>query len=198
MTPLVLASKSATRVAMLQAAGLAFTTDPATIDERATEAPAVARGASPAEVAVLLSEAKALDVSRRHPGALVIGSDQTLALGQRRFSKPVDQASAREQLTALRGRTHHLASGAALVRDGRLLWSGYRTVAMHMRDVSDAFLDTYLDRMGAAVTTTVGGYQLEGLGAQLFESVEGDTFTVLGLPLLPLLQALRDHGALAA
>jgi septum formation protein len=198
MTALFLASKSATRVAMLAAAGLAFTTDPATIDERAVEAPAVARGASPAEVAVLLSEAKALDVSPRHPGAIVIGSDQTLALGPRRFSKPADRAAAREQLTALRGRTHHLSSGAALVRDGRVLWSGYQTVAMHMRDVSDTFLESYLDRMGSAVTSTVGGYQLEGLGAQLFQSVDGDTFTVLGLPLLPLLQALRDHGALAA
>jgi septum formation protein len=198
MIPIILASKSPTRAGMLTAAGLTFAMDPAAIDERAVEAPAMARGADPVEVAVLLSEAKALDVSPRHPGAIVIGSDQTLALGARRFSKPVNRAAAREQLTALRGRTHLLASGAALARDGRILWSGHQTVAMRMRDFSDAFLEDYLDRMGAVVTGTVGGYQLEGLGAQLFEAIEGDSFTVLGLPLLPLLQALRAHGALAS
>jgi septum formation protein len=198
MIPIVLASKSPTRAGMLTAAGLTFAMDPAAIDERAVEAPAMARGADPVEVAVLLSEAKALDVSPRHSGAIVIGSDQTLALGARRFSKPVNRAAAREQLTALRGRTHLLASGAALARDGRILWSGHQTVAMRMRDFSDAFLEDYLDRMGTVVTDTVGGYQLEGLGAQLFEAIEGDSFTVLGLPLLPLLQALRAHGALAS
>lgn len=194
--PIVLASKSVFRARMLESAGLAVDIHPSEVDERAIEAPAMARGASPAAVAVLLSEAKALATSQRMPGRLVVGSDQTLALGEQRFSKPTDRTAARAQLAALRGRTHMLASGAALVRDGRVIWSDHEEVHLTMRGFSNAFLDDYLDRMGEVVTTTVGGYQLEGLGVQLFERIEGDYFTVLGLPLLKLLAALRAEGVL--
>jgi septum formation protein len=198
MTSVVLASKSAIRADLLKNAGLAVEIVPADVDERAIEAPAIARGASPAEVAVLLAEAKALVVSRARPGAIVIGADQTLALGDERFSKPRDRAGARIHLSKLRGATHVLASGAAIARDGVVLWTGVQEARLTMRAFSDAFLEDYLDRMGAVVTTTVGGYQLEGLGIQLFERIEGDTFTILGLPLLALLGGMRANGLLAS
>jgi septum formation protein len=193
---LILASKSAIRLAMLRAAGLEVEARPAEVDERAIEAPAVARGESPAAVARLLAEAKAVAVSRAAPGQLVVGADQTLGCDGKRFTKPVDRWSAAAQLRALRGRTHQLASGAALARDGALLWSDVAEARLTMRDFSDAFLDDYLDRLGPVVTTTVGGYQLEGLGVQLFARIGGDHFTILGLPLLALLEALRAHGHL--
>lgn len=195
--PFILASKSAIRAKMLSDAGLAIELLPSTIDERAIEAPAMDRGASPAAIAALLACEKALDVSRHRPGRVIIGADQTLALGQRRFSKPLDRASAREQLCSLRGATHTLASAAALARDGEILWSGVDDVRLTMRHFTDAYLDTYLDAMGGRVTTTVGGYQLEGLGIQLFSAIDGDYFTILGLPLLLLLAALRDHRLLS-
>jgi septum formation protein len=198
VSALILASKSPIRASMLRAAGLDVEIRPADVDERAVEAPAVARGETPAAVARLLAEAKALAASGAAPGRLVVGADQTLGCDGQRFTKPVDRATAAAQLRALRGRTHSLASGAALVRDGALLWSGVGEARLTMRDFSDAFLDDYLDRLGPAVTTTVGGYQLEGLGVQLFARVEGDHFTILGLPLLALLDALRAHGALRA
>ena len=195
--PFILASKSAIRAKMLSDAGLAIEIVPSTIDERAIEAPAMARGASPAAIAALLACEKARDVSQHRPGRIIIGADQTLALGQRRFSKPLDRAAAREQLCALRGATHTLASAAALARDGELLWQGVDEVRLTMRHFSDAYLDTYLDAMGAGVTATVGGYQLEGLGIQLFSAIDGDYFTILGLPLLKLLAALRDNRLLS-
>jgi septum formation protein len=198
MSHVVLASKSVFRLKMLVDAGVLAEAHPADIDERAVEAPAMARGASGAEVARLLSEAKALAVSHVKPDALVIGSDQTLALGERRFSKPRDRAEAVAHLKALRGRVHTLASGAALARGGVVLWSDVAEVKLAMRDFSDAFLESYLDRVGSVVTSTVGGYQLESLGVQLFERVDGDYFTVLGLPLLLLLGALRREGVLEA
>lgn len=194
--PLVLASKSVTRAHMLEQAGIAVEVVPATIDEREVEAPAMASGATPADVARLLSVAKAADVSARMPGRIVIGSDQTLALGQLRFSKPKSRDQAAEQLRALRGRSHVLASGAALVWNGQTVWSAVAEARLAMRPFSDEFLDSYLDRAGPLVSTTVGGYQLEGLGVQLFEAVEGDYFTVLGLPLLKVLAALRTLGLL--
>ena len=196
MTHVVLASKSAIRADLLKNAGLTVEIAPADVDERAIEAPAMARGASPADVAVLLAGAKALAVSRARPGAIVIGADQTLALGEERFSKPRDRDGARVHLSKLRGATHVLSSGAAIARDGAVLWTGVQDARLTMRTFSDAFLEAYLDRMGAVVTTTVGGYQLEGLGIQLFERIEGDTFTILGLPLLALLEGLRAHGLL--
>ncbi len=196
MTRIVLASKSAIRAELLRSAGLIVETRPADVDERAIEAPAMAAGASPEEVARLLAVAKAEAVSRADPDALVIGADQTLALGERRFSKPRDRDGARDHLRALRGATHRLASGGALAQAGRTLWSGVQSAELTMRDFTDAYLEDYLDRMGPVVTTTVGGYQLEGLGIQLFARIAGDHFTILGLPLLPLLDALRGHGVL--
>jgi septum formation protein len=194
----VLASKSKARADMLRAAGVMVDIVPADIDERAVEAPAVARGAGPAEIARLLSVAKAQAVAALRPEAVVIGSDQTLALAQHRFSKPRHREEAAEQLRLLRGHTHILASGAALVHGDRLLWSGVDDVRVTMRAFSDVFLNAYLDRVGDAVTTTVGGYQIESLGVQLFDKIEGDYFSVLGLPLLGVLRALRDLGYLEA
>lgn len=198
MTRLILASKSAIRASLLTAAGLELDLVPADIDERAVEAPALALGASPGDVAELLAVAKARAVAALHPGRLVIGADQTLALGTRRFSKPRTRAEARAHLEALAGRTHTLTSGAALVEDGAVLWSGVQGVDLTMRPLSADFLESYLDRLGETVFTTVGGYQLEGLGVQLFQAIEGDYFAVLGLPLLPLLAALRTRGVLEA
>lgn len=196
MTGFILASKSTVRAKMLRDAGLTVELEPSSIDERAVEAPAMATGASPSAVARLLAEAKARDVSLRHPDRIIIGADQTLALGSRRFSKPKDRPSAAEQLTTLCGQQHILASAAAIARNGDILWSGVNEAHLTMRKFSQDYLEDYLDRMGDIVTTTVGGYQLEGIGVQLFDMVEGDYFTILGLPLLPLLAALRDRGLL--
>lgn len=183
---------------MLAAAGIAVDLQPAAIDERALDTGWTAGGLGPDAVALRLAEAKAMNVSARHPGRLVIGADQTLALGIRRFSKPADVAAARAQLLALRGAVHHLHAGVSLVRDGAVLAATVATTAMHVRAFSDAFLDGYLAAMGPKVLDSVGCYQVEGPGIQLFEQIEGDWFTVLGLPLLPLLDALRREGALPA
>jgi septum formation protein len=193
--PLVLASKSVARRALLEAAGIPLEVRPAEIDERATEAGAAARDAE--AVAALLARAKALDVAARMPGGLVLGADQTLALGARRFSKPADRTAAAEQLHALRGQTHALHSAVALVRDGKILFEHGETARLTMRAFSDTFLDDYLATAASAVTASVGGYQLEGAGIQLFERIEGDYFAILGLPLLPLLAFLRSNGYLA-
>lgn len=193
-TPLVLASKSAVRLAVLRAAGVPAEAVPADIDERAVEREAGTL--SPADAAALLARAKAEAVAARVPGRLVLGADQTLELDGRRFSKPQDAAEARAQMLALRGRTHALHSAVALVEGGRAAFAHVETARLTMRDFSEAFLAAYLDEAGAAVQTSVGGYQLEGLGAQLFARVDGDHFTVLGLPLFPLLAHLRHAGAL--
>jgi septum formation protein len=145
-------------------------------------------------VAALLAKEKALHVGRAHPGAYVIGADQTLALGIRVFSKADDRAQAREQLKALSGRIHELHSAVAVVKDGDVLFESVSTARMTMRSLSDTRLDAYLDLAGNAVTASVGGYQLEGAGVHLFERIEGDYFTILGLPLLPLLNFLRGLG----
>lgn len=194
--PLVLASGSAARASLLASADIPFEALPADIDERAVEAAAAPAG--PERAAILLAEAKALDRSRVLPGRLVLGADQTLDLDSHRFSKPADRAAARDQLLALRGRTHVLHSGLALVRDGKILWSGADAAEMTMRDFSDAFLDRYLDAAGSDVTRSVGAYKLEGPGIHLFARVRGEHSTVLGLPLLPLLAELRRLGALLA
>jgi septum formation protein len=194
--PLVLASKSAVRHAMLRDAGLAVEIVPADIDERAIEQHAGIH--DPGEVAALLAREKARAVGDRKPDRLVLGADQTLALGERRFSKPADRAAARAQLAALSGRTHELHSAAALVRAGTVVFEHREVARLTMRVLSDRFLDAYLDAMGAAVTTSVGGYQLERAGIQLFERIDGDHFVILGLPLLALLQFLRHDGLLAA
>jgi septum formation protein len=192
--PLVLASKSAARRTMLAAAGIPVEIAPADIDERAVEQEA---GDGAGSVAALLAREKARAVAIGHPGRLVVGADQTLALPDRRFSKPANRIEARTQLQALRGRTHVLHSAVAVVRDGELLFEAGDAARLTMRDFSDAFLDAYLDVTGASATESVGGYQLERTGIQLFAQVDGDHFTILGLPLLPLLSFLRSAGTLA-
>ena len=194
--PLVLASKSAVRRALLEAAGVAIEVKPASIDERGVEARAGLAGAG--EVAALLAREKAKAAAAANPDRIVLGADQTLALGQRRFDKAAARAGAREQLRALRGQTHTLHSALAVVRSGTVLFEHVDAAHLTMRAFSDAFLESYLDAVGDAATASVGGYQLEGAGIQLFERVEGDHFTVLGLPLLPLLGFLRQAGWLAA
>src|SRR5262245_58114730 len=192
--PLVLASKSAVRRTVLEAAGVPVEIEAADIDERAIEARAGLT--DPGAVAQLLAQEKARVVSVKKPGRVVLGADQTLALGDKRFSKATDRAGARAQLQELRGRTHALHSAVAVLRDGAVQYEHLAAARLTMRSFSDAFMDHYLDAIGPAATASVGGYQLEGRGAQLFERVEGDHFTVLGLPLLPLLQWLREAGLL--
>ncbi len=196
--PLVLASRSDVRGKMLAAAGLRFEIRPAPIDERAEEALAGAKGEfDPIAAARMLARAKAESVARSVPGRLVLGADQILALGNQRFNKPADRVEAAAQLGTLRGQTHTLHSALAVVRDGAVLFECVDTARLTMRDFSDAFLEDYLDMMGQHVTASVGGYQLEGIGIHLFERVEGDYFTILGLPLLPLLAFLRQGGFIA-
>jgi septum formation protein len=192
--PLVLASKSASRRLMLESAGIPVEIVPAAIDERDIEARA---NLTPPDTALLLAREKARFVSSRLPSRLVLGADQTLALDQRRFSKPVDLAAARDQLRDLGGRTHALHSAFALVRDGSVLCAEVDTARLAMRDFSEGFLDRYLQCAGTAVTESVGGYQLERIGVHLFDRVDGDHFTILGLPLLALLATVRRLGFVA-
>ena len=193
--PLVLASRSAVRRAMIEATGIPLEVAPADIDERTVERRAGAGTA--ADVASLLAREKSRAGCAGLKGRLVVGADQTLALGRTRFTKPVDRETAREQLKALAGRTHELHSAVAVARDGRVLFSKVDTAKLTMRSLSDPFLDAYLDTAGESVMASVGGYQLEGLGSQLFERIEGDYFTILGLPLFALLGFLRKEGCLA-
>jgi septum formation protein len=192
---LVLASASPFRRRMLEAAGLSFRVVPAEVDEAAIRQ----RMTSPdlAHVAETLAQAKAMAVSQAHPHALVIGADQVLAFGDQLFNKPKDLNEARAQLQTLRGHAHHLHTAAALAQSGKILWSHIETARLVMRSFSDAFLDRYLAEMGSRVCQTVGAYEIEGRGIQLFERVEGDSFTIIGLPLLPLLAELRARGAIA-
>jgi len=192
--PLVLASASRARQALLRNAGVAVEVCPAAIDERALEAASPLP--DPAAVAALLAREKACAVERRHPGRLVLGGDQVLAFSSRRLAKPVDRAAARAQLDALRGQTHELHSAAVLVRDGAILFDHVDVARLTMRRFSERFLDDYLDAVGDAATKSVGAYQLEGPGVQLFDRIEGDYFTVLGLPLMPVLTFLRRQGYL--
>ncbi len=189
--PLVLASKSDVRGKMLAAVGLRFEIRPAQIDERAIEAKAGVADAAAA--ARFLARAKADAVARSVPGRMVLGADQTLARGLKRFSKPASRIEAAEQLRSLRGRTHELNSALALVRDGTVLFDCVDSARLTMRNVSDRFLEDYLDMVGDAALASVGAYQLEGIGIHLFERIEGDYFTILGLPLLPLLSFLRQN-----
>ena len=193
--PLILASQSRARQMLLSNAGIAFEAVPADIDERAVQQ---ASGLSaPGDIARLLAREKALSVSTRQPGRFVVGADQTLALGTRLFSKPAGRAQAAEQLRALAGRSHELHAAVAVVRDGKILFEQVTLARMTMRPLADAEIEAYLTAAGEAVTTSVGAYQLEGLGVHLFERIEGDHFTILGLPLLQLLAFLRGERLLA-
>jgi septum formation protein len=193
---MILASGSPFRRKLLENAGIGFEAIPASIDERAVEAPLEGSGAAPEDVALVLAEAKALDVSAVNKGAIVIGSDQTLSLDDTIFHKPADMEAARRHLLKLSGKTHHLNSAVVLVRDGETLWRHVRIARLTMRRLEPGFIGRYLSRVGDKALSSVGAYQIEGEGIQLFDEIEGDYFTIVGLPLLPLLAALRDHGAI--
>jgi septum formation protein len=192
--PLILASQSRARQTLLANAGIDFEAVPADIDEREIQQ---ASGLStPGDIAALLARRKALSVSLRQSGRFVVGADQTLARGARLFAKPAGRAQAAEQLRALAGGSHELHSAVAVARDGEILFEGVFIARMTMRQLGEPEISAYLDAAGEAVTTSVGAYQLEGLGVHLFERIEGDHFTILGLPLLPLLAFLRSAGLL--
>ena len=191
---LILASASVSRRQMLQNAGLDFTIETSGVDEDEVKLSLAAEKATPRDIAEMLAELKAKRVSLRHPEAMVIGADSTLACNGRLFDKPPTIEAARRQLQALAGQTHELHSSVVVARGGVRLWHCNEHARLTMRPLSDVFLDAYLARAGEAVTTSVGAYQLEGVGAHLFTRVEGDYFTILGLPLLPLLSFLAGHG----
>ena len=197
---LILASGSRFRRQMLEAAGLQFQVQTATVDETAERSmmtrdnPAI----EPAEVAMRLAARKAREISGRNPEALVIGADQVLALDRKIYGKPADVRAARAQLLGLRGRTHTLPTAVVLVRGGAVLWEHLGIAELKMRMFSDEFLGAYLRAASGQLTETVGGYALEGLGSQLFERIEGDYFTIIGLPLIPLLAELRRQGVIMA
>ena len=193
--PLILASQSRARQMLLANAGIEFEAVPAEIDERAVQQ--ASKLTAPAEIAALLARAKALSVSAQKPGRFVVGADQTLALGMRLFSKAAGRAAAAEQLRALAGHSHELHSAVAMARDGEILFSDVSAARMTMRQLTGAEIEAYLDHAGEAVTSSVGAYQLEGLGVHLFERIEGDHFTILGLPLLRLFAFLRGEGLLS-
>ena len=194
MTPLLLASQSAIRLSLLRNAGLDVTPHPARIDEDAMRRALELENATPRDIADALAEAKALKLSQRHPDALVLGCDQVLALKERIFSKPATKDDARAQLRDLSGQTHQLLSAAVLYDHGEPVWRHVGVARLTMRDISDAYLEDYLTRNWPEVGHSVGAYQLEHEGIRLFSAIEGDYFTILGLPLLPLLNHLSLRG----
>lgn len=193
---IILASSSPFRKALLVNAGLDVEAIAADVDERALESPLQDSGVSPEDVALVLAEAKAVEVSERKPGGLVLGCDQTLSLGDEVFHKPSDMEAARRHLLALSGKTHQLNSAAVLVRDGAVLWRHVGIANLTMRDLSPAFIGRHLARVGNKALSSVGAYQIEGEGIQLFENIDGDYFTIVGLPMLPVLAELRLLGAI--
>lgn len=193
---LILASGSPFRKKLLEHAGIGVEAIPADLDERALEAPLADSGASPEDVALVLAEAKATAVSEEHPGRLVLGCDQTLSLGDEVFHKPSDMEGARRHLLKLSGQTHHLNSAVVLVRNGETLWRHVGIASLTMRKLDPAFIGRHLARVGDKALSSVGAYQIEGEGIQLFDKVEGDYFTIVGLPILPVLEKLRELGAI--
>lgn len=191
---LILASASPFRKALLENAGLSFDVEPAQIDERAVEETLGDLG--PEDVASVLAEAKAQDVSSRNPGAIVIGSDQTLSLGEEILHKATTMDEARRRLLALSGKTHELNSAIVLAKDGETIWRHISIAQMTMRDLDPGFVGRHLSNVGDRVLSSVGAYQFEGEGIQLFDRIDGDYFTIIGLPLLPLLAQLRALGAI--
>ena len=194
--PLVLASQSPARQGLLRAAGIPFEIYAATIDERGIEAPLIASGANACDIALHLSRAKALPVSGEKPGRLVIGADQTLCLEGRLFGKPAGRAAAMAQLEALSGHTHELYSGCCVARENTVLFETVGVARLSCRRLSPAFVDAYMTLAGDALLGSAGAYRIEGSGIHLFDAIEGDHATILGLPLLPLLKFLREEGSL--
>ena len=189
---LILASNSASRRSLMTGAGLDFTTEAAEIDERAIEAEEATKGVAPPEIAIALARAKAIDVSRRNPDAHVIGSDQVLSLGAALLHKPRDMTEAGNHIRAMSGTTHHLNCGVAIAHRGAAIWSDVSIARMTMRPISESFLEKYLAMAGEGILGSVGAYHFEGPGIQLFDRIEGDYFTILGLPMLTLLSGLRQ------
>jgi len=196
MTPIILASTSPFRLKMLRDAGISVEAVAPGIDERAVDATLEGTGVTPADVAQILAEAKAVAVSEAYPDAIVIGADQTLSLEDRIFHKPADMEGARRHLLALSGKTHELNSAVVLARAGVPVWRAVEVARMTMRQLEPAFIGRHLSRVGNAALQSVGAYQVEAEGIQLFEAIDGDLFTIVGLPLLPLLQALRAEDAI--
>ncbi|KWV44044.1 MULTISPECIES: Maf-like protein [Rhizobium] len=197
MTPkLILASSSPFRRMLMQNAGLTFEAHAAHIDERSVEAPLEREGATPDAVALVLAKAKAKEVSDRYPACLVIGSDQTMSLGPQTFHKPRDMADAENHLRILSGQMHRLNSAIAIAYDGDIVWEHVSHAELTMRPLDADFIQRHLKRVGEKALTSVGAYQLEGEGLQLFSRIDGDYFTILGLPMLPLLEKLRELGAI--
>jgi septum formation protein len=196
MDRIILASQSATRVALLKAAAIAFEPVPAAVDERLVEAPLIATGRTPADIAMALAAAKAMDVGAAERNAWVIGADQTLDADGERWNKPATMDDARKQLRALSGRTHALNTAVAVAHAGAVRWRHVETVRLTMRPLSATDIEAYLGLAGDSALSSVGAYQIEGPGIQLFDRIDGDYFAILGLPLLPLLKWLRGEGAL--
>ncbi|MCX5581394.1 Maf family protein [Kaistia terrae] len=191
---LILASTSSTRIALLRNAGIPFEAVSPGVDERALELPLLAAGATPTEIALALARAKAQAITT--PGALVLGGDQVLDLDGERFVKPADRADAARQIARLAGKTHRLRTAVVLASEGDIVWEFVSTASLTMRPLSEAAIERYLDEAGESALWSVGAYLLEGVGIQLFSAIDGDYFSILGLPLLPLLEILRQRGIL--
>ncbi|NRG16820.1 Maf-like protein [Rhizobiales bacterium] len=196
MPEIILASGSRIRASLLENAGIEIRIVPSDLDERAVEAPLLESCAPVEDIAAVLAEAKALDVSGRESDSLIIGADQMLEFEGKRLTKPADMDAARRQLLVLSGKTHQLHSAVAVVRNGETMWRNVSSASLSMRELSPGFIGRYLADVGDEALSSVGGYQLEGRGIQLFDKIDGDYFTILGLPLLPLLAFLRDFGAI--